>query len=140
MDRRRLLGTGMLGGVAGVLAQADKARASAEGQRSEPDNSDLVRAVDRLRLELQTQQQFTEIAPIRDVQVAFLRTNGKLPDFLEVGVDRWFGVYDWHVRWQQPLALGRDGLGRYTIQVIQTQVILRVDAAPAFIGVAYDTR
>ena len=37
----------------------------------------------------------------------FLRQAGKYPDYIEVGTDVWHQVYDWHVRYQQPMTVAR---------------------------------
>jgi hypothetical protein len=63
-----------------------------------------------------------------------------MPDFLEVGANPWFALYDWHVRWQQELTVQRDGQGRYTILFMGTTVILRADSQDAFVGMPYDVR
>jgi hypothetical protein len=57
-----------------------------------------------------------------------------------VGGDVWFAVHDWHVRWQQPLTVGRDPLGRYTIVLNQTAVIMRPDSLANFVGIPYDNK
>jgi hypothetical protein len=57
-----------------------------------------------------------------------------------VGVDVWYNVYDWHVRWLQQAVVGRDALNRMTIALNQTQVIMRTEADRNFIGVPYDNR
>ena len=86
------------------------------------------------------QRTFGEIAVIRDAQKTFLRQNGKLPDYMDVGADVWFAAYDWHVRWQQPITLGRDATGRLTLQMLQTAIVLRPDTAPSFTSLPYDIR
>jgi hypothetical protein len=70
---------------------------------------EVAKAIQDLREEIKRQDGFWELGPLRDPIKAFLRTTGKFPDFLEVGIDVWQQVYDWHVRYQQPLMLGRTG-------------------------------
>ena len=70
----------------------------------------------------------------------FLRQTGKYPDYIEVGTDIWHQVYDWHVRYQQPLTVARSPEGRYTILLYSTQVIMRTELAASYIGQAYDNR
>jgi len=48
--------------------------------------------------------------------------------------------YDWHMRLQQPLVLGRDANGRYTMMLGFTALVLRQDAVANFIGIPYDNR
>jgi malate synthase len=141
IGRRRLLGAGMMAGVLGTVPAGD---AEAGGlQRPARDDEELERvrrAVEEVRDAIRQERQFVELSAVRNAQQTFLRTNGKLPDFLEVGMDIWFGLHDWHVRWQQPLAIGRDIAGRYTIKVMDTTIILRPEAAGNFVGIPYDNR
>jgi len=136
IGRRRLLGTGVAAGVLGAIGAAPDAEA---GQRNnDQDFERLARSVDEVRDALRQQRQFGEITAVRDQQKLFLRGNGKLPDFIEVGLDLWFAIYDWHIRWQQPIVMGRDPNGRYTIKLIETTIILRTETQGNFVGLPYD--
>jgi hypothetical protein len=135
IDRRQLLEGGLMGGVAGALAGGGAQRGG-----DARDALDVAKAIDDLREEVRRQRQFSEIETIREAQVTFLRGNGKLPDYIEVGVGLWFAAYDWHVRWQQPLTISRDAAGRTTLLLITTQLILRPDAQGNFISLPYDVR
>ena len=134
IDRRQLLEGGLMGGVAGAFAGGGAQRGDGR------DATEVVKAVDDLREEFRRQRQFTEIATIREAQLVFLRSNNKLPDYIEVGVDLWFAAHDWHVRWQQPLTISRDATGRTTLLLITTQLVLRPDAQGEFMSLPYDTR
>jgi hypothetical protein len=114
-------------------------RLEAQGM-SEQSAREIVRALRDIRDELDSQQQFSEIAAIRDAQKQFLRSNAKFPDFIEVGTDVWLTVYDWHVRWRQPVSVGRDVANRYTLILLGTTVIMRTDMQPNYVGLPYDTR
>ena len=139
IPRRRFIGgSATLAGALGTLATADVEVDAASPQRVDPDLRPVVDALDRLRDELRQQRGFAEILPVRDAQRVFLRANGKLPDFIEVGADVWLAIHDWHVRWQQPLQLGRDVSGRHTVLLLQTVVILRPDVPVTFMGLPYD--
>ena len=134
IGRRQMLGSGVMGGVMGAFASGDAQRSDAR------DAAEIVKALDDLREEIHKQRLFTEIATIREAQLTFLRGNGKLPDYIDVGTDLWFSAYDWHVRWQQPLTVGRDPGGRLTLQLIATQLVLRSDAQGNFMSLPYDQR
>jgi hypothetical protein len=146
VSRRLAVRGGVLGVVGGLLAGADGAKAApaaaggAQRDRGDEGADKIANAIDRLREEVRAERQFTEIAGIRDAQKTYLRVNGKFPDYIEVGSEVWFAVHDWHVRWQQPLTLGRDALGRYTIVLNQTAVILRPDSLVNFVGIPYDSK
>ena len=134
IDRRQLLEGGLMGGVAGAFAGGGAQR----GGRGEAE--EVVKAIDELRDEFRRQRQFTEIGSIREQQLIFLRANGKLPDFIDVGIDLWFAAHDWHIRWQQPLTISRDATGRMTLLLLTTQLVLRPDAQGDFMSLPYDTR
>ena len=56
-----------------------------------------------------------------------------------VGADVWWALHDWHIRGQQPITLGWDAVGRYTILLMQTTAIMRPEAKDS-IGVPYDSK
>jgi len=143
MVHRRAMITGtVLSGALSALAASPEAAGvepaaqDAEGRRLE----EVATAVRAVRDEIARQSTFWEISSVRDQVRSFLRANGKFPDFVETGSDIWQQVYDWHVRFQQPISLGRTPEGRYTILLLATNVVLRPDMPPAFIGVPYDGR
>jgi hypothetical protein len=147
MVHRRSVITGtMLGGALSALTTpAEAVGNEAGGQASDRLASDrlvedIAKAVRDVRNEIAHQNTFWEIAAVRDQQRTFLRANGKFPDFIEVGSDVWQQVYDWHVRFQQPIALGRTAEGRYTILLLATNVVMRPDMAAGFVGLPYDNR
>jgi hypothetical protein len=145
MVHRRAVITGtVLGGALSALtgsAEAAGAQSGAQNSdRSDRLMEDIARAVRSVRDQIERQDTFWEIAAVRDQLRTFLRANGKFPDFIEVGSDVWQQVYDWHVRFQQPIALGRTPEGRYTILLLATNVVMRPDMAAGFIGVPLDSR
>jgi hypothetical protein len=141
IDRRELL---TLGGVLGALAPAGGPINDAEGvataQITERQGQDIVRALQDLTGRIAQSQSFAAVAGVRDRQFEFFRGNSKFPDFVDVGSEVWIGLYDWHVRMQQPLTLSRDGNGRYTMMFAFTAIVLQKDALPNFIGIPYDAR
>lgn len=139
MNRRDLVTGGVLGGVFGAAPSPAHATTGLD-TTVDLSTEAVAKAIVELRDELQSQRTFPEIAALRTAQKSYLRSNGKLPDFIDVGADVWFNAYDWHVRWQQPMTLGRDASGRYTIALLNTAMVLRHDTAPGFIGLPYDNR
>ena len=137
IDRRQLIGGGVVGGVLGAIGAAPEAAAQG-GDRV--DLRPVVRALADLRTEVAAAREFSEIAALREAQITFLRANGKLPDFIEVGTDHWFATHDWHIRWQQPLNISRDATGRLTLLLMSTTLVLRPEAQPSFMSLPYDTR
>jgi hypothetical protein len=147
MSRRTVLGGPAFSGLLASITPAGEAEASAAvvpqdaTERSMQAVSNAIRDLrDNVREEMRRQYSFWELAPVRDVTKVFLRTNGKYPDFLEVGADIWQQVYDWHIRFQQPLNIGRTGDGRYTLVLMGTTLIMRVDVQVNYIGIPFDNR
>jgi hypothetical protein len=140
IDRRQLL---TAGGLLGALAPAGEGTAYGAGQMSERAAADVVTALQKISNAITlvaAQESFDAILPLRTRQVDYLKANGKFPDFIDVSVDVWMAVHDWHVRLQQPLTAGRDPAGRYTLMLGFTALVLRPDVAPNFISTPYDNR
>jgi hypothetical protein len=143
IGRRRMLGAGMIAGMVGSVGGRDAEAAPLEQRPSRDDDQEMGlvrRAVEEVRDAILRERQFVELTAVRNAQQMFLRTNGKLPDMIEVGMDVWFGVHDWHVRWQQPLVAGRDAGGRYIIKLMDTTVVLRPETPATFVGIPFDNR
>jgi len=140
IDRRELLTLGgFLGGLTGGGSNADGA-AVATAEISDRSAQDIVIALKAITTAMYATQSFDAVTPIRTRQIDYLKANSKFPDFIDVGVDVWMAVYDWHIRLQQPLVLGRDGSGRYTIALAFTQLVMRPETTPNFISPPYDAR
>jgi hypothetical protein len=140
VPRRDILRAGAVGGVLGAFASGGTPATAAEPQLSEQYIRETAAAIDRLRSDLQSPRGFPEIAGIRDAQKTFLKVNGKLPDFIDVGIDPWFAAYDWHVRWQQPLVISRDASGHSLLQLMETLLVLKPESAPNYMSLPYDGR
>jgi hypothetical protein len=144
ISRRTVLNGTALGSVLAALAPeaAVEARGGEALQApSERAIEDATKAIASLRDEMRRQESFWEIAPVRDQFKAFLRSTGKFPDYIDVGIDVWQQVYDWHVRYRQPLNIGRNPEGRYTIVLMTTTLVMRPDLnAGSYIGLPYDSR
>lgn len=141
LDRRELL---TLGGLMGALAPGREAAAEGVGngvaQLSDKNAQDVVNAIKAITTTIAADRSFDAIGPLRLRQADYLKAQGKFPDFIDVSVDVWMGVYDWHVRLQQPLVTARDPPGRYTLMLGFTMLVLRPDVAPNFISTPYDSR
>lgn len=139
MERRNLVGGGLLAGAAALLGEGVPAAAAA--QRGDNDVDAVVSAIDRLKDAVQQRLAVPpELRRIRDQQHTYLKSNQKFPDFIEVGIDIWESVHDWHVRHQQPISMTRAADGRYVMTVMFTTLILRPDQAGNYVGFAFDTR
>lgn len=133
VERRNLVGGGIAAGLA-VLAAAPAEAAQRDGDGAVADE---MRAL-RQSIESTFNRPWLQIARIRDQQRIWMRANHKYPDFIEVGLDVWDGLHDWHVRFQQPIGMTRSADGRYLMPFMFTTFILRPDADPAYIGAPFD--
>jgi hypothetical protein len=144
MLRRREVINGLaLGAAVSAIsgrAAGEPAVAQTSSQGSDRALEDVVKALNGVRDEIAHQTSFWEIVQVRDQVRAFLRANGKFPDFIEVGTDVWQQVYDWHVRFQQPITLSRTPDGRHAIALMATVVVMRPDLTGSYVGVPYDNR
>jgi hypothetical protein len=67
----------------------------------------------------------------------FLKSNQKYPDFCEIGPAVFTDVYDWHVRYQQPIEVSRVD-NRTAIRFMFTWLILRPEQADLYVGIPFD--
>ena len=111
------------------------------GGSQQPDNEAVSSAIDDLRQTIDRAQLVSpELARIREQQRVFLRANQKFPDYLEIGIAVWEGVYDWHVRHQLPVNITRTTEGRYAMVVMLTTLVLRPEQPETYIGFGFDLR
>ena len=138
VERRALVGGGLAAGLTALMGESSAAAAA-------PDDSQQISgSIDQLRktFEGQFDQSYAAlwrgIGRVRQQQRQWLRSTQKYPDFLEIGVDVWDNLYDWHVAHQQPLSMGRAADGRYTMTFMFTTLVLRPEQAPDYIGFPFD--
>jgi len=148
MSRRTVLQGSALGGVLASLApvvgaaavEPGAAPAAQKDSDQQQSMKEVTTAIHDLRDEIKRQEGFWELGVVRDPIRTFLRSTGKFPDFLEVGIDVWQQVYDWHIRYHLAPTVGRTAEGRYTILLMATTIVMRVDTQPGFVGIPYDNR
>jgi len=80
----------------------------------------------------------SEISQVRDRQRTHFRINQKLPDHIDIGLQIWERLYDWHLENHLPLLVTRRTDGRMEMQVMMTALVLRSDVGDYFIGTPYD--
>ena len=132
-------------GVLGTLATANSAEAAQsssdiqalkEGFKSLEDRvGDLKSAVDQgLR---GNSMNYGLVGSVKDKVSRFARLSGKFPDYCDIGLDVFYDVYDWHVRQNQQINIVRMSDQRLAIQFMFTQLILRWENEPNYIGTPY---
>ena len=139
MKRRNLVGGGVLAGAAALLGAPESAAQSAAARSD--DREAVARAVDQLRVAIDRHLAVSpELDRIRQQQRTFLKSNQKFPDFIEVGIDVWENIYDWHVRHELPITATRTADGRYVMTVMFTTLILRPEQVGGYVGYGFDAR
>lgn len=78
------------------------------------------------------------IPKLREAYTLYWRTNGRFPEFCEIGSDVFYDLYDWHLRQNLQIPVSRTADGRMVITFMYTQLIVRVDHLPGYIGVPFD--
>ena len=137
VQRRNLMGAGLAASLAALVAGEETEAAAAQRDDGSQEVSNEVRQP-RQAIETNFNRPWTSIARIREQQRIWLRANHKYPDFIELGADVWDALYDWHVRYQQPINMTRSADGRYLMAFMFTTFILRPEQAPDYIGPPLD--
>lgn len=157
MNRRAALSGGLLAGLAGAVwptlhaappgrHAGDRDAAANAPQASERAAAEIAEVLREIRDELRRDRtscagvECRELEQVRANQRAFLRAQGKFPDFIDVSLDIWEKIYDYHVRVQLPTTVVRLPDGRYGLTHLMTTIVLRHEMAMPFISVGYDQR
>jgi hypothetical protein len=145
MDRRVVVGGSLLAGLSTLMSPAAAAAAaSAEAAGATDQLEGVSESIDQLRRTVERQfaniytDKWQGVAKIRQQQHTWMKSTQKYPDFIEVGLDIWDNIYDWHVVHQQPLNVSRMSDGRYAMVFMFTTLLLRPDQSPDFVGYAFD--
>ena len=141
VERREVIGGGLAAGLA-VLFGDGPAQGTQTTQRTVPIDDDAMtaKAVDALRVMLEHRHESQEIQRIRSQQRTFLKANQKFPDFIDVGIDVWERLHDWHIKNRQPLTIVRTGDGHYGMPFMATTLVLQQEQAENYISWGYDVR
>jgi hypothetical protein len=139
LSRRDVIAGGVVGSLAGAsVSQAEQQQPEMVGsiRQIEQHLEDLQDSFDRAFNTNSLSIGF--IAKLREVFEQFLRSNGKFPDFCDVGAAVFYDVYDWHIRNRQQLVVLKQADNRYTIQFMFTTLILKFENQQNFVGYPYD--
>jgi hypothetical protein len=143
ISRREVVTAGVLGSLS---AAASPAAASTE-QSGDQGVQNQLGQIQRALTTLNTTVQSGLVGPglsagfisdIRDRLTVHLRSSGKFPDFMEIGTDPFYDVYDWHVRHSQQIQITRMADQRFSIQFMFTQLVVRWEQDRRFLGQPYD--
>jgi hypothetical protein len=149
MERRRVIGGGVVAGVTGLLGTSAFAEATADmsaGANAPPADDGRLEAaaIDRLRAVMERQFEACELGAcahvdrLRSLQRNWLASREKYPDVIDVGIVMWERIYDWHLKHQQTPDARRLADGRYAMTFMFTTLLLRPDQPPDYVGPPYD--
>ena len=143
VERRDVIGGGLAAALAAVFGgdalQGSQTQRSAAASAADADTA-TGKAIDTLRDMLEHQHESLDIMQIRSQQRTFLKANQKFPDFIDVGIDVWERLHDWHVRNRQPLSVVRSNDGHYGMVLMETTLILQPQQPGSYISWGYDGR
>lgn len=141
ISRREVMSGGVLGALAGgtpatVAELQQEVQTLKEGFKSLSDSIEgLQNSIDQgLR---GNSMNYGSIGQLKQVIEKYARLSGKYPDYCDIGIGVFHDVYDWHVRHQQQVQLARVSDNRIMILFMFTQLILRWENDPNFIGVPF---
>jgi hypothetical protein len=140
LTRRALLTGGVLTGtVSGAAVEAASPADAAQGGNRDTDER-VLKVLEDMRDQMRLDAGSGFPDTIRSLQRDYLKSRGKFPDFIEIGMDVWDAVINWHVRTRQVAQVQRTAEGRYAVPVFQTNLVLRHDVSNNYIGQPYDTK
>ncbi|PYR66356.1 MAG: hypothetical protein DMF88_16635 [Acidobacteria bacterium] len=139
VERRDVIGGGLAAGLAAAFGRPAEAQTRRDSGEATAD-SKAADAIDKLRDALEHAHESADVAQIRAQQRTFLKANQKFPDYIDVGIDIWERMHDWHVRNRQPLTIVRTNDGRYGMVFGVTTLILMPQQTGNYISWGYDTR
>jgi hypothetical protein len=135
------MGGGVLAGLTALVSPPGP-----EAEQSESALRDVAQAIDKLRDVIERPQNACflgscgSIDNVRVAQHVFLKANQKFPDYIDVGIDVWQAVYDWHIRNRQAITTTRLPDGRYGLAFMFTTLVLRPDNTANYISFGYDAK
>jgi hypothetical protein len=144
LTRRNLFTGGLLAGMAGGSAQA-RGMGQMGSDQSDKSIDALRKVLEDIRSDFRNDRSCTptpcsEVELIRQQQRLFLKASNKFPDFIDVGIDVWERLCDWHVKNQQRLAISRMSDGRYAMTFGVTTIVLRHEMTGNYVGLGYDSK
>lgn len=147
LSRRELMTAGVAGSlspsVPASVASEVTSTPSTEQQADREGQREIARAISGLGSSFSSLLNTNSTAhgyvgKIRDSMNTFMRGNGKFPDFMDIGINVFWDLYDWHIKNRQQLVVSRGTDGRYYMQFMFTTMLLRHEVEQNYIGIPYD--
>ncbi len=156
LTRRELVTGGAVGAIAAVATTPEMSAASAAGAGTpevplaqEVDNAALRRIAEKTTEIEQSVNGLSDafrtnslaygfVPSLRAAYTSYWKSHSKFPDFCEVGTGVFYDIYDWHIKNRQPIPVSRTTAGQLVITFMYTQLLVRVDQSPGYIGIPFD--
>jgi len=142
ISRREVVTAGVLGGLvtagpaAAAEAQVDEVMALKQGFKAlEEGFTELKNTLERGLLG--NTMNFGGVGIVKGRIADYARTSGRFPEYCDVGLNIFYDVYDWHVRHQQQINIARIADQRLAIQFMFTQLLVRWENDPNYVGTPY---
>jgi len=153
VERRRVMAGGLFAGLVGALTPSAATRASAEAYGvgsaggaaagGGDDNTAILRRMLE-EIELHRPTYGTRYGAghlsVRNQQQIFLKAQARYPEYIDVGLNVWDQVYEWHIMYQVPVKIGRLPDGAYSMPYLLTTLVLRPNVDANYVSAGYDAR
>ena len=144
ISRREVVTAGVLGTLSNAAMAAPGEAQSGQGDVGVQTNLSQIRGELRdMKAILEDGMRrsslgFGVLGLVREKLTLHLRSSGKFPDLMEIGTTVFYEVYDWHVKHGQQIQIVRIADQRFAIQFMFTQLIVRWENDPNYLGQPYD--
>ena len=141
ISRREVVTAGVLGTLANA-SPATAAEIQADVQALKEGFKSVVDALEELKSSTDqglrgNSMNFGQVSNLKSAIFKYAKVSGKFPDYVDIGLDVFYDLYDWHVRHNQQIQLARIADQRIMIQFMFTQCILRWEKDGNYVGTPY---
>ena len=141
ISRREVVTAGVLGtlGATGTVAAAQQP----DPQTLKEGLAGVEKSIDELKTTMEkclvgNSMDYGSLGAVKAKCMEYAKTTGRFPEFCDIGLGVFYDVYDWHVRQQQQIQISRIAEQRMAIQFMFTQLILRWEQQPGYVGTPFD--
>jgi hypothetical protein len=79
-----------------------------------------------------------DVSALRTRQRNFFRLNQRFPQFIDVGIQVWERMQDWHIKHLRPLTIQRNADGYWQMDFIMSVIVLKPELPDNDVSVGYD--
>lgn len=141
ISRREVVTAGVLGtlGATGTVEAAQQP----DPQTLKEGLAEVEKSIDELKTTMEkclvgNSMDYGNLGTVKAKCMEYAKTTGRFPEYCDIGLAVFYDVYDWHVRQQQQIQISRIADQRMAIQFMFTQLILRWEQQPTYVGTPFD--